>query len=90
MPGIARVRSNDTAGGVILGPGAPTVYADNKVVSVITDRVAPHGPGLHGGPVLVSNGSPSVRAENKIVAKKGSLASCNHPVIPGSSTVFVD
>jgi uncharacterized Zn-binding protein involved in type VI secretion len=90
MPAIARVRSIDTAGGVILGPGAPTVYSDFKVVSVITDRVAPHGPGEHGSPILISNGSPSVRAEFKIVAKKGTLASCGHPVIPGSSTVFVE
>jgi uncharacterized Zn-binding protein involved in type VI secretion len=90
MPGIARLYSEDIALGILLRPGAPSVYADFKIVSLIGDLVAPHGPGIHSGPILVSNGSPSVRADYGIVAKESTVASCGHKVTPGSKTVFVE
>jgi uncharacterized Zn-binding protein involved in type VI secretion len=87
MPEVGRVRQ-DSAKGVILGPGAGTVFADGKKVSLIGDRVAPHGKAPHSGPTLVSNGANTVKADNGIPAKVGTVASCGHTV-KSSSTVFV-
>ena len=64
MPSIARVQT-DNAQGVITGPGAPTVKADNKKVSVENDKVAGHGDSPHSAPTLTSNYSSTVKA-NKI------------------------
>lgn len=89
MPGIARVNSQDVAGAVIVGPGSRTVMADYKVVSLIGDKVAGHGPGPHAGPILVSNGAQKILIDGIVPAKQGTLASCGHPVTPGSSTVIV-
>jgi uncharacterized Zn-binding protein involved in type VI secretion len=88
MPGIARVKQ-DSAKGVILGPGAGTVFADGKHVALIGDKVAPHGKAPHTSSVLVSNGSPTVKADGGIPAKLNTVASCGHKVSKASSTVFV-
>ena len=84
MPNIARVLQ-DTAKGIITGPGAGTVFADGKHVSLIGDRVMTHGKAPHSSPTLVSNGSPTVKADNGIVAKEGTTASCGHTVKSGST-----
>jgi len=88
MAKIARVKT-DTAKGVILGPGASTVFADNKKVSLIGDKVAPHGKAPHTSPTLVSNGATTVLADGGIPAKQGSTATCGHNVSTGSPTVEV-
>lgn len=88
MPGIARVKT-DAARGVIMGPGAPTVFADNKPVSLIGDMVAPHGKAPHTAPTLVSNGAKTVLADGRVPAKQGTAASCGHTVSSGSPTVKV-
>ena len=88
MPGIARVRQ-DAAKGVILGPGASTVFADGKNVALIGDKVQPHGKAPHSAPTLSTNGSPTVRADGGIPAKQGTVATCGHNVAKASSTVFV-
>jgi uncharacterized Zn-binding protein involved in type VI secretion len=88
MPGIARVKT-DAARGVILGPGAPTVFADGKTVSLIGDAVAPHGKAPHSGPVLTSNGAQTVFADGGVPSKQGTVASCGHSVSSGSPTVIV-
>lgn len=41
----------DTAGGVILGPGAPKVFVENSVVSLVGDNIAGHGFPPHSNPV---------------------------------------
>ena len=88
MPGIGRVRT-DAAKGVILGPGAPTVFADSKTVSLIGDAVAPHGEAPHSSPILVSNGAQTVFADGGVPSKQGTVASCGHSVSSGSPTVIV-
>jgi len=88
MADCARVKA-DAAKGIIIGPGAPTVFADGKNVSLIGDSVAPHGKAPHTSSVLVSNGSPTVKADGGIVAKQGTTASCGHSVTSGSPTVKV-
>jgi len=86
MAKIARVKT-DKAKGVILGPGASTVFADNKKVSLLGDRVAPHGKAPHTAPTLVSNGASTVLADGGIPAKQGTTATCGHTVQGGSPTV---
>lgn len=88
MPNIARVQA-DKAMGVILGKGASTVFADGKKVSLIGDKVAPHGKAPHTSPTLVSGGASTVLADGGIPAMLGTGATCGHTVAPGSPTVMV-
>lgn len=88
MPGIARI-TTDAAQGVITGPGAPTVKANNKNVSVENDKVAGHGDSPHNAPTLTSNYSSTVKADGKKVAKSGTVATCGHSV-SSDSNVKVD
>jgi len=88
MPNIARVLT-DNAKGVILGPGASTVFADNKKVSLIGDKVSPHGKPPHTAPTIVSGGASTVLADGGIPAMVGSTATCGHNVAGGSPTVIV-
>jgi uncharacterized Zn-binding protein involved in type VI secretion len=89
MKGIAR-RGKDAAGGIIMGPSSSTVKADGYFVSLIGDKVASHGDSPHTPPpTLISNGAQKLKIDNKIPSKQGTLATCGHPVKPGSSTVKV-
>jgi uncharacterized Zn-binding protein involved in type VI secretion len=89
MAGIGRVKT-DNAQGVVTGPGASTVFADSKKVSIEKDKVAGHGKSPHSSPTLTSNYSSTVFADGKKVSKKGTVATCGHSLTPGSSTVQVD
>lgn len=40
--GIPAIRIGDLAGGVIIGPGNPTVFMDGKPVSLEGDIITPH------------------------------------------------
>ena len=88
MADVARVKT-DTAKALILGPGASTVFADGKNVSLLGDKVTPHGKAPHTAPTLVSAGANTVLADGGIPAMKGTVASCGHSVSSGSSTVKV-
>lgn len=88
MPGIAR-KGVDKAKGIILGPSAKTVFADGKPVALIGDNVAPHGKSPHKKSTLISNGAKKCLVEYKVPAKQGTVATCKHPVSPGSPTVKV-
>lgn len=89
MPGIAKVRGSLAGTGLIIGPGAPTVFAEGLVVSVVGDNVATHGEAPHIQPTIVT-GSTSVFAMGKPVAVEAlSTASCSHPVNTGAPTVQV-
>ena len=85
MPGVTRVLA-DNAAGTILGPGAPTVFTEGQITSVINDNVSTHGDPPHAGPTMVS-ASSTVYAEGKQVTRKGDNASCGHSAT-GSGTVF--
>ena len=85
MPGVTRVLQ-DSAGGVNIGPGAPTVVTEGKTTSVINDKQAPHGQAPHVTATLVSSSS-TVYAEGKLVTRDGDSASCGHTT-NGSGTVF--
>ena len=71
----------------IIGPGAPTVFAEGAPVSCLGDDVTPHGEPPHSKAVIVSS-SVTVRAMGRGVVRNSDLASCGDPVI-SASTVFV-
>jgi len=90
MPAIGLVTQSLVGTGIDLGPGALTVFAEFKNVSVVGDKVSPHGKPPHTAPTIIS-GSDTVFAEGKPVVVQGiSKASCAHPVNTGAATVHVD
>lgn len=87
MPGIARDSGQDVAGGPII-EGSPNVFANNKPVARIGDKVQGHGVGVHAAPVM-AEGSPNVITNFIPTCRAGDIASCGHPS-SGSSDVFVN
>jgi len=85
MPAVTRVTAN-TASGTITGPGAPTVFCEGQKVSLIQDKVAPHGNPPHALAVIVG-ASSTVFANGKPVVRAGDPASCGHST-NGASTTF--
>lgn len=85
MPGVSRV-GVDSAGGIITGPGVPSVVVNGAPVSVIGDSVAGHGDEPHGGPTMVG-GSGTVIAGGIGVVRAGDAASCGDTA-SGSSDVI--
>lgn len=85
MPGMSLV-GLDTAGGIILGGGQDFVSADDALVSVVGDKVAPH-PGhitaqmVQGNSFVTINGIPIVHA--------GDRASCDHQAT-GQAWITID
>ena len=87
MPGVCRV-GVDVAGGTIIGVVQNgTVFANGSLVSVDSDDVQGHAPGVHAGPVMIA-GSKNVFINGIAVCNAGDLATCGHPAT-GSSNVFV-
>lgn len=87
VAGVSRVRQ-DSAGGIILGMGAPTVFVNGTPVAVVGDAVVPHFPPVppHIVPVM-QTGSSTVFANGKQVCRAGDLANCGHAAT-GSQNVF--
>ena len=79
---IARV-GVDSAGGVILGGGASTVFCNGSLVAVLGDDVTPHGSGAHAAPTLTS-ASSTVFANGIALCRKGDSVSCGHTISTGS------
>ena len=90
MPGISRV-NQDSAGGIITGSGASSVYVNDKNVSLINDSVTPHAPPdtPHMGSPKIISASSTVFANGKPVVRQGDSASCGHTT-SGSSNVFAN
>ena len=57
------------------------------MVSVDSDDVQGHAPGVHAGPVMIA-GSKNVFINGIAVCNAGDFATCGHPAT-GSSNVFV-
>jgi len=85
MPGVSRV-TEDNTGGLIVGPGAPTVLTEGKPTSVVNDNIATHGESPHVAATMVGSSS-TVYAEGKLVCRDGDSGSCGHSAT-GSGTVF--
>ena len=76
-------------GGVIIGPGAPTVMVNGAIVSTVGDSIATHGEAPHtSGSSIISSGSSTVFAMGKPVAIAPGVVSCGHTLSPGSFTVI--
>ena len=87
MPGIARDKGKDHAGGQAI-KGSPDVYANNKPVVRVHDNIDGHGSGPHQGPVMIT-GSSNVYVNNKKVCRAKDQAACGHQ-ITGSNDVIVN
>ena len=87
VAGVSRVRQ-DSAGGIIVGMGAPTVFVNGTPVAVVGYAGSPHGPPIppHIGPVM-QTGSSTVFANGIPVCRAGDLATCGHAAT-GSQNVF--
>ena len=89
MSGATRV-GNDSAGGIITGPGVPFVRVNGSSISVKGDSVAPHNPKdtpHMASPVMVGS-SFTVFAGGRPVVRAGDSASCGHSA-SGSGNVNI-
>lgn len=84
MTGIARV-NQDTAGGLITGNLAPTVFVNGKPIAVKGATVAGHGPIPHAAPTM-AEASTTVFAGGLGVCRAGDKATCGDAAT-GSSDV---
>lgn len=77
-----------TAGGLIYGPGSPTVYIGGLHVSLDQDSVTPHGINEHAGPTLIATNNLTVYANGKLIIVKNDPATCGH-LVESTSTVLI-
>jgi len=85
MPAAATI-GKSTAGGPIIGPGAPTVLINGSPVSTLGDTVTPHGNGPHAAATIIT-ASVTVFAQGKGIVRAGDSASCGHPVVAVSNVL---
>lgn len=85
MSGICRV-GVDSAGGIILGGGNSTVFANGALASVDGDVVQGHGTGTHASPTMIA--SSTVFINGKMACKASNQATCGH-VASGSGNVNI-
>jgi len=88
MPGAARVLV-DNAGGVIAGPGIPSVKINGATACVKGDAVFTHGSGAHGNAHFSFLFSATVFIGGLNAVRAGDLATCFHAAFPGSSDVLI-
>lgn len=74
MAGVARI-GQDTAGGLIVGPGDRHVLVGRRPAAVVGDAVASHGTGPHAGAAMI-RGSLRVTAGGRPLCRAGDTASC--------------
>lgn len=69
--------NKDSAGAVIVGPGATNWTWNGSPISLVGDAVMPHGQPPHSGP-SIANGSPWMTINGIPVTRDGSMATCGH------------
>lgn len=74
--------------GIVIGPGAVTVRVQGAPLSLIGDKVSPHGSGAHANAYMIQ-GSMKVRVGGRPVCRVGHQASCADPMISGSLKVRI-
>ena len=93
MPGAIRNLTDKVSSGMLLSGPQSTVFAEGKLWCVVGWLVAQHPPcpdiPSHCSAVMVK-GSPNVFIQGVPVCRKGDLASCGEPALPGSTTVFAN
>lgn len=91
MSFAARILDASTHGGVIVGPGAPTVLVGGMPAAVAGDQhVCPIPPPAHAptaSPFPV--GSATVTIEGKPALRAGDLCACGAAPLPGEPTVLI-
>ena len=94
MPAPVRLGDPNIAGGIVVGPGAPSVLINGRPVATPGNYVTPHpccgrpGCAIHCRAVTTI-GSTSVLAEGKPIVYVGSPDSCFHPRALGSTNVVI-
>lgn len=89
MPALGLVGLSIVGTGIDIGPGSPTVMADGLPVSLVGDKVTPHGKPPHTTPIIVT-GSQTVLVDGRPPVVQGlSIASCGHVVVTGALTVDI-
>jgi len=88
MPAAARVGDPTGHGGVIGGPGVPSVLIGGRPAATVG---TPHtcGTPLHGASVLNGPGAVTVLVGGRPAALVGDLAACGAPVTSGCPTVLI-
>ena len=89
MPSVERHTDNNTGGGVVVGPCAPTVITNGLMTSLRGDCVSSHGPAEHAHP-HTTVGSPTVIAEGLPVIHFENIDTCGHKRDGTSPDVFVE
>ena len=98
MPPAARVGDQTAHGGVITGPGAPTVLIGGMPAARVGDMhtcpvVTPGTPPVpHVGGPITGPGSPTVLIANMPAARVGDSATCTGPpdsIVMGCMTVMI-
>lgn len=88
MPGVSRV-STDSAGGLIVGDLAPTVFVNGNPVVVKGAAIVAHGLPPHAPTPVMVGSSSTVYAHGIAVCRSGDGATCGHSA-NGSSNVFAN
>ncbi len=86
MQPAARI-SDSCAGSIVTG--ASSVIVEGSPLAHIGSKVSPHPFGDHVHIAEIVTGSSSVFVEGKPVARINDLASCNHSITTGASSVTV-
>lgn len=77
MPGVSRVNT-DSAGGLIVGNLAPTVFVNGSPIAVKGASILAHGDPPHSPSPVMIGASSSVFAQGVAVCRAGDGASCGH------------
>tara|TARA_Y100000389_G_scaffold199742_1_gene238701 strand:- start:686 stop:976 length:291 start_codon:yes stop_codon:yes gene_type:complete len=94
MPAIGRVGLDNAGGGVIIGPGAPSVFADGAIVSCATgptpgDTIFVHGEAPHVGATIMTGSGTVFAMGRPVTIHQFSTVSCGHTVSGSPATVLV-
>jgi uncharacterized Zn-binding protein involved in type VI secretion len=95
MPGAIRDKTDNVGGGLLMSGPQSTVFVEGKLWCVVGWQGQSHPPcpdiSTHCAQTwTMVQGSPNVRIQGIPVCRKGDLASCQHPALPGSVQVFAN
>lgn len=96
MPSVQLVGDVNSAGGVITGPGSPTVRMNGRAVSLSGDSVSPHPccgrrgcPPIHCSAKTVGS-SKNVKANGIAIVLTGDSDTCGHARVGGTSGIGIN
>lgn len=92
---VQRVGDANAAGGVITGPGSPSVRMNGRAISLHGDSVSAHPccgrrgcPPIHCYATTVAS-STTVRANGINIVLTGDVDTCGHPRVGGTADVGI-